>query len=267
MPLGYIFYPSHCFYSGYIHIQKPFQVNIPRHNNIVCRRLGLGFNRKFQILAIHLSCTQHHTRIRGIHAHRPFFIRNCEGNYGGARASLCLRRQVHLQQRNVLPYLHFRPAYVVGNLEWTGLSPSGIWIRPWEGHNPLLYPRTSSASFIFSGHCAKLRQLWLKYPAWVNCGTDRTFPLTLIPPLGRPLSLQISPSGNPQMWKWMKLLFGASTWLRMQSYHFWWFFSVCRGNTDRLVKASSLKSDRPKFESSAIIYLLEGHRASYLLAL
>lgn len=157
MPLGYTFYPSHCFYSGYVSMQKPFRQNIPRHNKLVCKKMGLGLNKKISNPGNSpVTCT--------MPAHgEPWASMNTGHSspeilkeiYERARASLCLRRQLHLQQKNALLYL-FQASNAVENFERTELSLPSIWIRPREGHNSFLYLRTSLVSFVFSGCCAKI---------------------------------------------------------------------------------------------------------------
>lgn len=112
----HILFP-HCFYSGCISMQKPFPLNIPRHNKIAHRRTGLGLNKKFHILAIHLSGVQRRTReIRASANTGHLSLEIMKGAHEAARASLCLRRQAHLQQRSASLYLF--QASLCGRKSW-----------------------------------------------------------------------------------------------------------------------------------------------------
>lgn len=85
-------------------MQKPFQLNIPRHNKTVCKRMDLGFNKNFQILEIYPSCAYHqYTRYPEHPWTQAIYHRDYEEIREWARMSLCSSLRQVILQRNHCP--------------------------------------------------------------------------------------------------------------------------------------------------------------------
>lgn len=88
-------------------MQKPFQLNIPRHNTIV-QKDGSGFKLKFQMLAIPTYRQNSCREILGLCEQGPFVTEIMKKSRKEQRyRCFSLRRQECLQQRNVT-YVYFQ---------------------------------------------------------------------------------------------------------------------------------------------------------------